>query len=55
MSKEPVVALFDEAYPPGVLPVRTDWGGLVFRMPLVNLPAGRMDEVMQDLTHLLVS
>jgi TDG/mug DNA glycosylase family protein len=53
MSKEPVVALFGEEYPPGVLPVRTAWGGQVFRMPLVNLPAGRMAQVMQELTMLL--
>ncbi len=55
MSKEPVVALFDEAYPPGVLPVRTHWGGRVFRVPLVNLPAGRMAELMQDLSEVLKS
>lgn len=55
MSKEPVVALFGEEYPPGVIPVRTAWGGQVFRMPLVNLPAGRMAQVMQQLTNLLDS
>lgn len=53
MSKEPVVALFEEEYPPGVLPVRTDWGAPVFRMPLVGLPAGRMAEVMRQLTTLI--
>ncbi len=52
MSKEPIVALFGEEYPPGVLPVRTAWGGQVFRMPLVSLPAGRMAQVMQQLTEL---
>lgn len=55
MSKEPVVALFEEEYPPGVLPFRTAWGGQVFRMPLVNLPAGRMAEIMRQLTGLLDS
>lgn len=55
MSKEPVVALFGEEYPPGVLPVRTAWGGQVFRMPLVNLPAGRMARVMEELASLLGS
>lgn len=55
MSKEPVVALLGEEYPTGVLPVRTSWGGYVFRMPLVGLPAGRMAEVMQQLTDLLRS
>lgn len=53
MSKEPVVALFDEDFPPGVLPVRTDWGAQVFRMPLVGLPAGRMAEVMRQLTGVI--
>ena len=55
MSKEPVMALFEEEYPPGVLPVRTDWGGQVFRMPLVNLPAGGMAAVMRQLTELLAA
>lgn len=55
MSKEPVVALFGEAYPPGVLPIRTEWGGHVFRMPLVNLPAGRMAEIMRQFTELACS
>ncbi len=55
MSKEPVVALFHEEYPPGVLPVRTAWGGQVFRMPLVNLPAGGMAQVMRQLAELLAS
>ena len=53
MSKEPVVAIFDEEYPPGLAPVRTSWGGLAFRVPLVNLPAGRMALVMGELTDLL--
>lgn len=53
MSKEPVVALFGEEYPPGVVPIHTAWGGQVFRMPLVNLPAGRMAGVMHELTALL--
>ncbi|MDQ7991435.1 MAG: hypothetical protein AAGC63_01020 [Propionicimonas sp.] len=53
MSKEPVVALFGEEYPPGVLPVRTGWGGEVFRMPLVNLPPGRMAQLLGELTGLL--
>ncbi|MGC3994058.1 MAG: hypothetical protein QM779_08140 [Propionicimonas sp.] len=55
MSKEPAVAIFGEEYPPGVLPVRTAWGGHIFRMPLVNLPAGRMAAVMQQLGALLAS
>lgn len=55
MSKEPVVALFNEEYPPGVLPVRTTWGGQVFRMPLVNLPAGAMAQVMRQLADLLAA
>lgn len=53
MSKEPVMALFDEEYPPGVVPVRTPWGGQVFRLPLVNLPAGRLAQVMDELRDLL--
>ncbi len=53
MSKEPVVALLNEDYPPGVLPIRTAWGGHVFRMPLVNLPSGGMARAMRELTELL--
>ncbi len=53
LSKEPVVALLDEAFAPGVLPVRTAWGGQVFRMPLVNLPAGHMAGILRELTMLL--